>query len=43
VPSLGGADATRRRGILFGALIGLGAGVLGLVVFFLLLNGISGA
>ena len=43
VPSLGGADATPRRGILSGALIGLGAGVLGLVIFFLLLNGISGA
>ena len=43
VPSLGGAHATRRRGILFGALIGLGAAVLGVVIFFLLLNGISGA
>jgi hypothetical protein len=43
VPSLGGADATRRRGTLFGAMIGLGAALLGLVIFFLLLNGISGA
>ena len=43
VPSLGGADATRRRGILVGALIGLGTAVLGLVTFFLLLNGVSGA
>ena len=43
VPTLGGADATRRRGILIGALIGLGAALLGLVIFFLLLSGISGA
>ena len=43
VPTLGGADATRRRGILVGALIGLGAALLGLVIFFLLLSGISGA
>jgi hypothetical protein len=43
VPTLGGADASRRRGILVGALVGLGAAVLGLVIFFLLLNGISGA
>ena len=43
VPTLGGADASRRRGILVGALIGLGAALLGLVIFFLLLSGISGA
>ena len=43
VPTLGGADASRRRGIIVGALLGLGAAVLGLVIFFLLLNGISGA
>lgn len=43
VPRLGGADASRRRGIVIGALIGLGAGVVGAVIFFLLLNGITGA
>ncbi len=43
VPTLGGAEATRRRGILVGVLVGLGAAVVGLVTFFLLLNGISGA
>ncbi len=43
VPTLGGADAGRRRGIIVGALFGLGAAVFGLVIFFLLLNGISGA
>ncbi|MFL6164958.1 MAG: hypothetical protein ACJ715_13490 [Ornithinibacter sp.] len=43
VPTLGGAHATRRRGIVAGALVGLGAAVLGLVIFFLLLSGISGA
>ena len=43
VPTLGGADATRRRGIIVGALFGLGAAVFGVVIFFLLLNGISGA
>jgi hypothetical protein len=43
VPTLGGADASRRRGIIVGALLGLGAAVFGLVIFFLLLNGISGA
>jgi hypothetical protein len=43
VPTLGGADATRRRGIVVGALIGLGTGVLGVVIFFLLLSGLDGA
>ena len=43
VPTLGGADASRRRGIIVGALLGLGAAVFGLVIFFLLLNGITGA
>ena len=43
VPTLGGPDATRRRGIIVGALFGLGAAVFGVVIFFLLLNGISGA
>jgi hypothetical protein len=43
VPTLGGADATRRRGITFGALIGLATAVLGVVIFFLLLSGLDGA
>lgn len=43
VPSVAGAQATRRRGILVGAAIGVGCAVLGLVIFFFLLNGISGA
>ena len=43
VPALGGADASPRRGIVIGALLGLGAAVFGLVIFFLLINGISGA
>ena len=43
VPALGGRDASRRRGILVGAVLGVAAGVVGLVIFFLLLNGISGA
>jgi hypothetical protein len=38
-----GAQATRRRGILVGAAIGVGCAVLGLLIFFFLLNGISGA
>lgn len=43
VPTLGGAEATRRRGVVVGALLGLAAAVLGVVIFFLLLSGISGA
>src|SRR5512139_3477254 len=43
VPSLAGAGASPRRGVLVGAAIGLGCAVLGVVIFFLLLNGISGA
>lgn len=43
VPTLGGRDATRRRGVVVGAALGVGCAVLGLVVFFLLLSGISGA
>ena len=43
VPTLGGAEATRRRGVVVGALLGLAAAVLGLVIFFLLLSGFSGA
>jgi hypothetical protein len=43
VPSVAGAQATRPRGILVGAAIGVGCAVLGLLIFFFLLNGISGA
>ena len=43
VPTLGGAEATRRRGVVVGVLLGLGAAVLGVVIFFLLLSGLSGA
>ena len=43
VPTLGGAEATRRRGVVVGALLGLAAAVLGVVIFFLLLSGLSGA
>ena len=40
-PGRGGAS--ERRGVVVGAVIGVGAAVLGLLVFFLLLNGIDGA
>ena len=43
VPSVAGARATRRRGILVGAVIGVGCALVGLVIFFFLLNGIGGA
>lgn len=43
VPALAGEGATRARAVGLGALIGVGAAVLGLVLFFLLLNGIDGA
>jgi hypothetical protein len=43
VPGLAGGDASRRRVVVVGALIGVGCAVLGLVVFFILLNGVGGA
>jgi hypothetical protein len=43
VPTLGGAEASRRRGMVAGALIGLGAAVVGVVLFFLLISGFDGA
>jgi hypothetical protein len=43
VPTLGGRDASRRRSILVGAALGVGAAALGVVLFFLLLNGVRGA
>ena len=43
VPELAGAGATPRRAVVVGVLVGVGAAVLGLVVFFLLLSGLDGA
>jgi hypothetical protein len=43
VPDLAGPRATTRGAVLAGALVGLAAGVIALVVFFLLLSGLSGA
>lgn len=43
VPALAGEGATRGRAAGIGAVVGVAAAVLGLVVFFLLLNGIDGA
>ena len=43
LPRLAGPDATKRRGAVVGAVVGVAAAVLGLLVFFLLLNGIDGA
>jgi hypothetical protein len=43
VPGLGGEQATRGRGVVAGAAIGVGCAVLGLAIFFFLLNGFSGA
>jgi hypothetical protein len=43
LPGLAGAGASRRRGAGVGALAGVGMLVVGVVLFFLLLNGLSGA
>lgn len=43
VPALAGEGSDHRRATLVGALVGVGAAVLGLLVFFLLLNGLDGA
>jgi hypothetical protein len=43
LPGLAGASASRSRGAAVGALTGFGMLVLGVVVFFLLLSGFSGA
>ena len=43
VPALAGEGATPRRAVVVGALVGVGAAVLGLLIFFLLLNGLEGA
>ena len=43
LPGLAGEGASRGRGALVGALVGVGMLVLGVVVFFLLLSGFDGA
>jgi hypothetical protein len=43
LPRLAGPAASKGRGAVVGAVVGVACGVLGLLVFFLLLNGISGA
>lgn len=43
LPGLAGAGATRGRGAKVGAGVGVAMAVLGVVVFFLLLNGFEGA
>jgi hypothetical protein len=43
VPALGGTGASRRRGIVVGALLGVAAALVGVLSFFLLLSGLSGA
>ena len=43
VPSLAGDGGTRGRSVLVGAVAGVAAAVIGLVIFFLLLSGLGGA
>jgi hypothetical protein len=43
LPGLGGEDATTRRGVWVGVGLGLLFAVLGVLLFFLLLNGFDGA
>ena len=43
LPGLAGAGATRGRGAAVGAGVGFAAAVVGLLIFFLLLNGFDGA
>ena len=43
LPGLAGRTASRARGAVVGALTGVGMLLLGTLVFFLLLNGFSGA
>jgi hypothetical protein len=43
LPGLAGPEATRGRGALIGAVVGVGMLVLGVVIFFLLLSGFDGA
>ena len=43
LPGLAGPGATQQRGAMIGAVVGVAMLVLGIVVFFLLLNGFDGA
>ena len=43
LPGVADAGWGRARSTAFGALVGVGAAVAGVVLFFLLLNGVSGA
>lgn len=43
LPGLAGDGATTSRSVLIGAIVGIAMLVLGVIVFFLLLNGFSGA
>jgi hypothetical protein len=43
VPAVAGEGASPSRATVIGAALGLGAAALGLVLFFLLLNGLDGA
>lgn len=42
-PSLAGDGASTQRRVVIGGLLGLGAAVVGVLLFFLLLNGFDGA
>jgi hypothetical protein len=43
VPALAGEGASRGRATATGALVGLGAAAIGLLLFFVLLSGVGGA
>lgn len=43
LPGIAGPDATRARGAVTGAVVGVVLLVVGVVIFFLLLNGFDGA
>ena len=43
LPGLAGRGASRRRGALIGAAVGIGALAIGVIVFFLLISGLRGA
>src|SRR5688572_10611125 len=43
LPGIAGPEASRARGALVGALVGVGMLVVGVVIFFLLLSGFDGA
>jgi hypothetical protein len=43
LPGVAGAGSSRKRGATWGALVGVAAALVGVALFFLLLNGFSGA